>query len=130
MLVVAKKVDYARCPPEVARFAPPEQVRLTVGKMYEVHAVAVFNGIIMLQVIDDLRYPTWEPMWLFDLQDRTLPDDWICNLFHDEPSMVLGPEFVARDEESYGAMVELEAEQVDLFWKRVESRRPSTEDEP
>ncbi len=34
--------------------------------------------------------------------------------------MVIGPEFVARDQAAYRAMVELEADQVGRFWKRVD----------
>ena len=40
-------------------------------------------------------------------------------LFFDEPSMVLGPDFIAKDIASYNKMVELEEHEAVLFWKRV-----------
>ncbi|WP_437779222.1 hypothetical protein [Sorangium sp. So ce1097] len=99
------------------------QTFLTVGREYEVQAVAVFRGFPVLQVVDDLGGSSWRASWLFDVVERSIPTDWICNILHEEPAMLLGPEFVAKDEDSYGAMVELEAEQVDRFWKRVNARR-------
>jgi hypothetical protein len=73
--------------------------------------------------VDDLGYPSWRHNWLFDVVDTTVPKDWICNVLHEEPVLLLGPEFVARDEASYGAMIELEADQVDRFWKRPDALR-------
>jgi hypothetical protein len=109
------------CPPTVARFATPGQVFVTAGKHYDVFALAVFEGQPLLQVVDDLRSPAWLPSWLFDVVDPSLPSDWIGNVFHEEPSFVAGPDFVAKDQTAYGRMVELEANEVDLFWKRVDA---------
>jgi hypothetical protein len=93
------------------------------GKEYEVYAAAVFEGLVLVQIIDDLGYPGWKPAWLFDVVDPAVPADWICSTFHDDPSLVLGPEFVASSTERYTAMVELEPGQVEKFWKRVKERR-------
>lgn len=109
------------------RAAAPEPVRpylgaapaVTTGKEYEVHAAAVFEGLFLLQIVDDSQYPSWKPAWLFEVLDPAMPSDWICSCFPDEPSVVLGPWFIARSLEAYQAMVELEPEQVDRFWKRV-----------
>ena len=35
--------------------------------------------------------------------------------------MIIGPDFIAKDKESYIAMVELQADQVDRFWKRIDA---------
>lgn len=99
------------------------QTLITPGKEYEVHAAAVFEGLVLVQVVDDFGYPGWKPAWLFDVIDPAVPADWICSTFHDEPSFLLGPEFVAGGQERYAAMVELEPEQVERFWKRIEERR-------
>jgi len=121
MRVAARKVNWSECPADIAPYTKESQTFLTVGREYEVHAVAVFKGSVALQVIDDLRYPAWEASWLFEILDKTVPGDWICSVFEDEPILVLGPEFIAKDRTSYGAMVDLEADQVDRFWKRVGS---------
>jgi hypothetical protein len=121
MQAVARQVDEESLPDSVAKFATPGQVFITAGRRYEVHAIAVFDGRASFQVVDDLRYPAWYPAWLFDVTDSALPPDWICNVFREEPALVIGPEFVARDLAAYQGMVELFADKVDLFWKRVGS---------
>ena len=129
MRIVARDVNWERCPEEFAPYTNKSQTFLTIGQEYEVYAVAIFKGLTSLLIVNDVRYPSWEKGWLFDVVDSSVSPDWICSLFHDEPSMVLGPEFIARDEASYGAMVELEADAVDLFWKRVDSLRQQEQSE-
>jgi hypothetical protein len=121
MEVIARKVDLAQAPASIARLVTPGQVFVTAGKRYEVFAAVVFEGRLTLQIVDDLRYPAWLPVWLFEVVDPTLPPDWICNLFHDEPALLLGPPFIAKDQAAHASMVELEADQVDRFWKRVDA---------
>jgi hypothetical protein len=127
MRVVARRVDWTRCPSAIAPFTKQSQTFLTVGKKYDVHAIAVFAGSPSLQIVDDLGYPSWEASWLFDIDDTSLPADWICTLLQDDPSMLVGPAFVVKNEEAYGAMVELHADQVDRFWQRLESLKSDSE---
>lgn len=121
MRVQARQADHALAPAPVRPYLG--QTLITAGKEYEVHAAVVFEGLVLVQVVDDVGYPGWKPAWLFDVVDPSVPTDWICSTFHDDPSLVLGPEFVAGGQERYAAMVELEPEQVERFWKRVEERR-------
>lgn len=123
MRVIARQVDWSECPTEIAPYTTRAQTFLTVGNEYEVHAVAIFKGSPRLQVVDDLGYPSWRASWLFDMVDTSLPRDWICNVLDDEPRLLLGPEFVARNEASYEAMVELEPDQVARFWERLDALR-------
>ncbi len=123
MLAVARKIDLENLPEAIARLAPPGQVFLTVERHYDVFAVAIFEGQVLLQVVDDLEYPAWLPAWLFELQDTALPSEWICNVFREEPALVLGPVFVAKDLAAYVRMVELEAGAVDLFWQQVKEKK-------
>ena len=129
MRVLARIVNWNDCPADIRPYTLESQTFLTVKQEYEVYALAVFEGQTLLQVVNDLKLPSWCSWWLFDVTNTTIPDDWVCTLLHDEPSMVLGPEFIARDEASYGAMVELEADAVDLFWKRVDSLRQQEQSE-
>jgi hypothetical protein len=103
---------------------------VTEGKEYDVYAIAVFNGVVLLQTVDDLGYPAWTPHVIFDVSDSSVPRDWICNVLpeqaEDDVSMLIGPEFLAKDLPSYVAMVELEADQVDRFWKRSDAMKEST----
>jgi len=104
------------------------QVFISTGTEYEVHALVVFEGGVHFQVVDDLPMINWYPMWYFEVVDPTIPDDWICNLFDDVLQMVLGPDFVARDEASYNSMVELEWDATDKFWARLKARSASEDD--
>jgi hypothetical protein len=104
---------------------------VTVAKEYDVHAIAVFNGIVFVQTVDDLGYPSWSPDVIFDVSDHSIPSDWICSLLanqsSDDASLLLGPEFVAKDQASYEAMVEMDAEKVDQFWKRLDAKKEMDE---
>lgn len=123
MRVVARDVDPLDAPPAVAPFAVPGQVFLTPNRTYDVHAIAVFEGVVALQVMDDLwaetRLPDWYPAWLFDVVERSLDDDWIVGVFQAEPAIVIGPDFVAASLESYEQMVELYRDKVDRFRRRI-----------
>ena len=107
---------------------PEAQIFISEDKVYDVHAISVFEGKISLLVVDDLRMINWYPSWFFEISGSSLPDDWICNLFDGEPTMVVGPEFVVKDIASYCAMVELEDEQVQRFWRRLDTRNQRQDD--
>lgn len=126
MRVRATKRQRNECPEEVRAFIPGDGARVTIGKEYEVHCISVFNGFVDLQIVDDLGYPSWCPLVLFELTHGKLPADWQSSSTLDSDSrggasMAIGPEFVVKDEASIQAMMELDADQIDRFWKRVDS---------
>lgn len=126
MRVRAAKRHRSECPEEIRAFIPGDGAYVTIGKEYEVHCLSIFKGLVDLQIVDDLGYPAWYPLVLFEVTDGTLPNDWQCRCFtnNEAPggaSMAIGPEFVVKDEASLQAMIELDADQVDRFWKRVDS---------
>lgn len=116
----ARQVDPAAAPAAIRPYIA--QPSVTVGKEYEVHAATVYEGLVLLQIVDDLDCVGWKPAWLFDVVDSAIPTDWICSAFHGEPSLVLGPDFVAGSLEGYAAMVDLESNQIAKFWTRVKTR--------
>ena len=125
MRVRATKRQRGECPEEVRAFIPADGAYVTIGKEYEVHCLLMFNGLVDLQIVDDLGYPAWYPAVLFEVTDVHLPDDWQCrfstnNETHGGVAMAIGPEFIVKDEASIQAMIELESDQVDRFWKRIE----------
>jgi hypothetical protein len=97
-----------------------EHADLTIGGKYDVHAMSVWQGDLFLQVVNDIGYPAWEPAWLFSIEDLSVPQDWICNLFGEDLQIVIGPDFVACDEEHYTDMVELATDSVARFWERIQ----------
>lgn len=94
---------------------------VTPGRTYDVYALCVFQGLVFLQIVgDEPRWPIWNPAWLFDVVSPSIPSDWIVGLFDAEPSLILGPEYVARDIESYVRMVELDRDALNAFWSRLQ----------
>jgi hypothetical protein len=104
-------------------YESPTQIFLSAERDYECHAIAWFEAKLLLQVVDDLGEPAWHRMERFEIVDRSIPADWIINIFKSEPRMVIGPPFVAESIESYNAMVLKERPQIDLFMARLRSDR-------
>lgn len=120
MRVKGRKVDLNQPPPDLSSSIKPGQTFVTPEKEYEVFALANFQGRTNLLILDDLRRSDWYDSWLFEVIDSTLPSDWICNTFYtSEPTIVIGPDFIAKDQEAYGRMVEGEPNEEFLFWKRL-----------
>ncbi len=89
----------------------------------------MFEGVSLFQVVSDASIPAWYPAALFEVTDATVSPDWVCGVFASEPKLVLGPAFVANDVESYVGMVELDADQVSRFWRRVDRLAVEESDE-
>jgi hypothetical protein len=101
---------------------------ITAGQEYEAYAIVVADGITFVQVVDDIHYPAWLPSWIFEVTDSTAAPDWICNPIPREDGsslLLIGPEFVAKDEVAYNEMVELDADQMERFWERVDGLQRS-----
>ena len=130
MRVVAKRNNWRDCPALARSFSYPADGRfrwLAIGESYDVQAIASVNGIVEFQIISS-QWPYFAPAALFEIIENGFPDDWVCKVFNDDRlQMVLGPEFMAKDIESFSATVEMNPPQSDLFWervKRIESRKP------
>ncbi len=111
--------------PPAAAWGANAESNISIGKEYEVYAVAVFQCRVSFQIINDIDHVDWLPAWFFTLIDQTVPSDWVCFSQEDELSLVLGPDFVAATEASYNSMVELELEPVAQFWRRVKALEES-----
>src|SRR5262245_57154712 len=122
MRVRARVATREQCPPEIGMHLQVPSL-ISEGKEYDVHAMSVFQGKLFLQIIydEESHFPTWAPGWIFDVVDSSLPSDWICTLLTGAVQMVVGPFFLAKDEESYGEMIELHPGQVKNFWDRIEA---------
>lgn len=124
-------MDLDTAPEELRPFlGAPGQACVTVGKEYEVHAACVFEGHLAMQFVNDIGWPSWMPAWLFDVVDPSIPADWICSAFHEDPSVVIGPEFIASSLDAHAAMTDLEPEPVARFWKRIDSMAGTSNGEP
>ena len=131
MRVRARKIDIAMVPAEILPLLGRDLAQnfVTPGVEYEVHALVSSDGVVLAQIVNDVNWPDWSPVWAFDVIDQTIPDDWMCSVFKDGSWLVLGPAFIAASVEDYDAMVELEADKQTLFWRRINSTSgaPKTE---
>ena len=128
MRAKATRNKFEGCPAAVAAFGSPQSdTNITLGKEYEVHALSVFQGVVGLLIVCDVNLPNWLPAWFFEVSEASVPGDWICSLPGESLQMVLGPKFIAADEESHNRMVELESESVTAFWQRVDAMPQTTE---
>ncbi len=100
---------------------PESQTLITKGKDYVVHAIAVFEGNVCFQIVDDADVPFFTWASLFTVVDRSIPIDWECNLFAEkEPRLVIGPSFISSSLQAYSRMANLaDRDQLDKFWRRV-----------
>ncbi len=127
MRMRARAVNWNDCPAAIATTLPREQAFLTVGNEYEAHAISVTNGIAYAHVVNDSGWPSWRPLWFFDVVDPAIPGDWIARIDHGSVQLVLGPDFVARDEEALASISTLDSDQVARFWARVRARDDDAE---
>lgn len=98
------------------------QVFLSEAKPYAVYAISVYKSIVFLQIVDDLRTPQFFPRSMFEVQEPGIPSDWICNVFPEGPvQLVMGPPYVAKDLDSYNAMIDNNRLQMEELFKRVDS---------
>jgi hypothetical protein len=125
MHVRAVRASRDECAEQIRPYIQDPCAFITLNREYEVQAIAVSHGLVLLQIVNDLNCPDWLPGALFEMVSSALPTDWICNLFFysniSDGRLLLGPEFIASSEETYEAMVEAKPQQVRLFWERVDS---------
>ncbi len=123
MQVRGLSINWNKVPAEVEPFISSKQTFITPGEKYSVHALSIYNKVLFVLVIDDLNTPVFVPVWLFEIISTDIPDDWICNLkASSEVEMILGPEFLARDIESYNSMVDQESEKLEQLWFWLKSK--------
>ncbi len=122
MRVRAIRDKFIGGPPQIAAVGSPEtDTFVTLGKEYEVYAMSLYQGVLWLQIVNDVEIIHWHPAWFFEIRDSSLPQDWICNLFEGDVAMVIGPTFIASDISSYVRMVELDMKMVEQFRSRIDN---------
>ena len=72
-----------------------------------------YQKVIFVLVLDDYETPVFIPRDLFEIVSKVVPSDWICNTFTEHGlDFVLGPELIAKDLDSYNAVIDQEREQI------------------
>ena len=121
MQVKGRRIEFKNLSAEEAVYATPGQVFVSLGKVYTVYAVSVYDKITFVQIVDDQYTPVFLPRGLFEVVDATVPGDWICTVLPEgSVQMILGPPYVATDADAYTSMVDQDASQMERFWRRID----------
>jgi hypothetical protein len=105
---------------------------ITPGQGYQVYEMALFNGGLILLVVDDTRRPHWYPAELFDLQEGPMPSTWRFAVRASDDSgtqAVWGHERLVLDEEFEDAITEQDPDALVTFWRDVVMSEESGESE-
>jgi hypothetical protein len=104
------------------KFTGQSVFHVTLGDTYRVHEMALFNGGLILLVVDDNRQPNWYPAELFDVQDGALPSNWIF-AFRDGGDLgtqaVWGHERLVSDEALDDALADGDSDARVTFWREI-----------
>jgi hypothetical protein len=85
--------------------------------------ISVYKKVLFFLIVDDLKIPVFLPRWLFQVEEKSIPADWICSAaLGADVDLVAGPEFVARDLEAYVSVVDQVPESVDAIRRYCEEQ--------
>ncbi len=103
-------------------FSEQSQIDVRLSVVYEVHAVVLWSGEVFYQIVGESGLISWLPAVAFEIQDRSLPDDWLFNSLDQEVPLIIGPAFITDSKEAYSEMVELDPDKVRQFRDRLNRR--------
>ncbi|MEU6235625.1 hypothetical protein [Kitasatospora sp. NPDC047058] len=92
---------------------------LTVGKSYEVYAMALISGSLTVLVADEYDKPAWLPIELFEVRDPRVPDHWEFAKGEVGPNAPAPGELICQARWGYGEVVRSE-----IHYYGLEERDP------
>jgi hypothetical protein len=95
---------------------------VTPGRGYRVYEMALFNLGLLMLVVDDNRQPNWYPMELFDVEDGTLPDNWMFALREGDETgthAVWGHPRLVGDPDLDDSLANQDSEARVVFWREI-----------
>jgi hypothetical protein len=104
-----------------AGYSPATIFHLTVGREYEVYAMALWESGLVVLVVDDTGLPRWQPVELFDITDHSVPVDWEFDLGArgDLVKALWGYSTLIRDPHHHDSLSELAPRALEVFWSEV-----------
>lgn len=76
-----------------------EMATFTLGEMYEVIAVYQVEYRAYLLLSDDFGGLANRLAYSFELESKTIPEDWKINIISAEHTIIMGPEFLINPED-------------------------------
>jgi hypothetical protein len=99
---------------------------VSVGKEYEVFAMSLWSGVMLLLLADEHHLPNWFPMELFSWSDASLPAGWsfVPSLANEHGLQALwGYQRLTTDASHYDGLVERDPEALRHFYEEERLRR-------
>jgi|SRR5690554_275010 len=119
MLVLARDVEWAEQPKGMELFTQQTDYYISSSKRYDVYGILLHERFPTVLMLNDSGLAMWHQAWLFDVLDKTIPEDWVTNFFHVQNSgsaIIMGPEFIVKNRASYTEMVLQEPPTYDRFF--------------
>src|SRR5262245_14281111 len=92
------------------------------GQSYRVYEMALFNGGLIVLIIDDYRRPNWYPAGLFDVEDGAIPSNWLFAFREGDErgtQAIWGHPRLVGDPDLDDSLANQEPEARVIFWKEV-----------
>ena len=114
MKVKVIRNNFYDCPSSLMTtgFSKDSIVNLNKGCFCQVFAMSIFSGVVFVLLKDAHGVFTWLPSWLFEVIEGEMPDYWVTRFFDNDPSCLIGPEFLVNDLDAYSRFVGQEPELV------------------
>lgn len=91
---------------------------ITIGRSYQIYAMALWRGHLVLLLCDDGGLPNWYPIDAFNVMSCQLPASWKFSYVQKPGSLlqaVWGYGRLIDDPEHYDALLERDADAVNVF---------------
>lgn len=98
---------------------------VSVGKEYQVFAMALWRGVVLMLLADDSHFPNWFPIDLFSMSDSRLPENWsFLSAESNESGLqaLWGYERLITDDSHYDGLLEREPEALRHFYAEEQLR--------
>lgn len=99
---------------------PQARFHVTVGKVYDVHAMALWRSGLGVLIVDDTGAPNWKPVALFQVEDHSLPAHWKFTTVDGADVFALwGYPSMIHDESHHDALIERRRAALDVFLRET-----------
>jgi hypothetical protein len=125
MMVTCVGKSLRDLPPNPVAYNQEAVTRLTVKMQYQVCAMSLYAGSIMVLVCDDTGLPNWYPMQLFRVSDSNVPGGWRFASYGDSAHLqaLWGYGELVDDESHYNDILERKNEALEVLFTRCRQRR-------
>jgi hypothetical protein len=93
-----------------------------IASEYLVYGIAVYRGIVLFLLLDDVNLPNWYPADLFSIADPKIPANWLSAVYPrnmEGLNFLIGYKALIADDLHYDALLERAPEALKIFHEEV-----------